>query len=160
MASISAHLLETNAWVRRLRVEGKPIENAAVSRLIKMAVTLYHATNTIRRHNTGRSADYVEDKIKERLTVQNKSWRMIFSDASNILDLVADTQLLIGRVQRVYPPFGGSPPDDGQESSPGCEGRPSGAGHGGTTVMVLCLGVRNTSLTHREKCSVTAFVYP
>lgn len=132
VASISAHLVTTNAWVRRLRVGGKPIDKAAVTRIITKAVTLYNATNTIRQHNTGRSADYVEEKVNERVTAQSKSWQMGFGDASKILDLVTDTQPLVGGVQHVSPPFGGSPPDDGPDSTPGNAERPADAGRGST----------------------------
>ncbi|KAK1867182.1 hypothetical protein I4F81_009689 [Pyropia yezoensis] len=59
-----------------------PIDTTAVSRVITKAVALYNAVNTIRHHNTGRSADYVAEKVKERVTAQSKSWRMDFADAS------------------------------------------------------------------------------
>lgn len=119
VASISSHQVTANARVRRLRVFEKPIDKAQVTRIITKAVTLIDTTNTIRQHNTDRSADYVEDKVNERVAAQRRSWRMDFADASQSLDPVIVTQPLVGGVQRVFPPFGGYLPDHGPESTPG-----------------------------------------
>eukprot|EP00170_Pyropia_yezoensis_P005687 contig_23092_g5704 len=112
VAAVSAHLVQTNQWVKRLRVDGKVIDKAAVSRLITKAVTLYNATNSIKAHAMGRSAFYVDKLVKKRITEQGKSWRMSFEDIDKILRLVIDTQPWVGGVQRSSPPFGGVPPND------------------------------------------------
>jgi len=123
VASISAHLVNTNKWVRRLHVDGKPMDRAAVSRLIFKAVALYNITNTIKMHKTGIAADYVEGRVKKRVGKQGKAWRMSYEEADKFLRFVADTQPLVGGVQRVSPPFGGSPPDDGPADTPRGSGR-------------------------------------
>ncbi|OSX79787.1 hypothetical protein BU14_0071s0041 [Porphyra umbilicalis] len=131
VASISAHLVATDSWVKRLRIEGKPIDKAAVSRLISKAVTLYNATNTIKAHNTGKAAGYIEGRVNERVREQGKAWRMEYADTKSIVSIVIDTQPLVGGVQRVTPPFGGSPPDDGLPGTTGGSGRQGGAGEDG-----------------------------
>jgi len=127
VAFISAHPVNTNKWVRRLCVDGKPMGKAAVSRLITKAVALFNVTNTIKMHNTGRAADYVEGRVKKRVGEQGKAWRMSYEEANKTLKLVTDTQPLVGGVQCVAQPFGGSPPDDGPA------GTPSGSGQHGET---------------------------
>jgi len=90
-ASISAHLVNTNKWVRRLRVDGKPMDKAAVSHLITKAVALYNVTNTIKMHNTGTAADYVEGRVKKRVGEQGEAWGMSYEEANKNLKFVADT---------------------------------------------------------------------
>jgi len=131
VASISAHLVATDSWVKRLRIEGKPIDKAAVSRLISKAVTLYNATNTIKAHNTGKAAGYIEGRVNERVREQGKAWRMEYADTKSILSFVIDTQPLVGGVRRVTPPFGGSPPEDGLPGTTGGSGRQGRAGEDG-----------------------------
>jgi len=131
VASIFEHPVTTNKWVRRLRVDGKPMDKAAVSRLISKAVALYNATNTIKMHNTGKAVDYVDGRVKKRVGEQGKAWRMTYEDADEILRLVADTQPLVGGVQRVTPPFGGSPPDDGPAAPRGGCGQHGDTEEGG-----------------------------
>lgn len=96
VASISDYLVTTTAWVCRVRVNGKPIDMAAMTRTIMIAVTLYNAANAIRQHNTARSADYVAEKVRERVRGQSKSWRMECDDVSKVMVLVPDTQPLMG----------------------------------------------------------------
>lgn len=128
VASISANLVSTNELVRRLRVGGKPMDKAAVTRIITKAATLLNARSTIRQHNMSRSADHVEDKVNEHVTAKSKSWWMDLAAASKLLDLVTDTQPLFGSMQRVSSPFGGSLLDDGPYSSPGNGAGRSSAG--------------------------------
>jgi len=118
VASLSAHLVNTNKWVRRLRVVGQATDEAAVSRLISNAVALYNVTNTIKMQNEGRASDYVEGCVKKRVEKQGKAWRMSCDDATQILISVAHTQPLVGGVQGVAPPFCGSPPDGGPADTP------------------------------------------
>jgi len=99
------------------------MDKAALSRFISKAVALYNITNTIKMHNTGRAADYVEGRVKKRVGEQGKAWRMSYEEADKFLRFVADTQPLVGGVQRVSPPFGGSPPDDGPADTPRGSGR-------------------------------------
>ncbi|KAK1864936.1 hypothetical protein I4F81_007472 [Pyropia yezoensis] len=112
-------VLRDLSWVKRLRVDGKVIDKAAVSRLITKAVTLYNATDSIKSHATGRSADYVDKLVKKRIAEQGKSWRMSFEDIDKMLRLVIDKQPLVGGVQRSSPPFSGAPPNDGPAAASG-----------------------------------------
>jgi len=113
LASIPTHLVATDSWVKRLRIEGTPIDKAAVSRLISKAVTLYSATTNIKAHNTGKAAGYIERRVNKPVHEQGKAWRIEYADTESILSFAIDTQPLVGAVQRVTPHSGGSPPDDG-----------------------------------------------
>ena len=132
VASSSAHLVATDSLVKRLRIEGKPIDKAAVSRLISIAVTLYNATNTIKAHNTGKAAGYLEGRVNQRVREQDKAWRIEHADTESISSFVIDTQPLVGGLQGVTPPFGGSPPDDGLLGTTGGSGRQGGTGEDGS----------------------------
>jgi len=131
VASSSAPLVAPDLWVKRLRIKGKPIHRAAASRLISKAVTLYSATNTIKAHDTARAAGYIEGRVNELVREQGKSWRMEYADTKSILSFVIDAQPLVGGVQRVNHPVGGSPSDDGLPGTTGCSGRQGGAGRDG-----------------------------
>ena len=131
VASSSAHLVAPDSWVKRLQIEGKPIDRAAVSRLISKAVTLYSATNAFKAHNTAKAAGYIEGRVNELVREQGKAWRMAYADAKSFLSFVIGTQSLVGGVQRVNHPFGGSPSDDWLQGTTGCIGRQGGVGQDG-----------------------------
>jgi len=99
------------------------MDKAAVSRLIFKAVALYNITNTIKMHNKGKAADYAEGRVKKRVGEQGKAWRTSYEEANKSSTFVADTQPLVGGVQRVAPPLGGSPPDDGPAVTPSGSGQ-------------------------------------
>jgi len=52
---------------------GTPTDEAAVCRPISKAVTLYNATNTIKAHNTGKAAGYIESRVNERVREQGNA---------------------------------------------------------------------------------------
>ena len=75
--------MNTNRRVRCLRIDGKSMYKAAVSRLISKAVALYSATKTIKMHKTSKAADYVEGHFKKRVGEQAKAWRTTYEEADN-----------------------------------------------------------------------------
>lgn len=131
VASVSAHLVTTNKWVRRLRVDGKALDKVAVSRLISKAVELCYATSIIKRHKTGKAVDYVEGRVKKRVGEQRKEWRTTYKDTDKSSCLVADAQPLVGGVQCFTLTFCRSPPDDKPASRIGGSGQHSETGNRG-----------------------------
>jgi len=131
VASVSAHLVTTNKWVRRLRVDGKAMDKVEVSLLISKSLEPCYAINIIRRHKTGKAADYVEGRVKKRVGEQRKEWPTTCKDTDNSSCLVADAQPLVGGVQCVTLNFGRSPPDDKPASRTGGGGQHGETGNRG-----------------------------
>ena len=78
VAYVSAHLVTTNKWVRRLRVDGKAMDKVEVSLLISKSLEPCYAISIIRRHKTGKAADFVECRVKKRVGEQRKEWRTTY----------------------------------------------------------------------------------